>query len=71
MIQVTHYAKTVGPARRVPLPGSLSSKHQEEMEEEESGHEQEAHYTRVCDEGEGEGTRRDLTCKRKYNQRRK
>lgn len=55
-MQVAHDPKTVGLARGVPLPGSLSPKHQEEMKEKEGGHQQEAHDTRVCNEGKGEGT---------------
>lgn len=56
MTQVAQESKAVGPAGRIPLPGGLSPKHQEEMEEEEGGHQQEAHHACVSNEGEGEGT---------------
>lgn len=55
MTQVAQESKAVGSAGRVPLPGGLSPKQQEEMEEEEGRHQQEAHHARVSDEGEGKG----------------
>lgn len=57
MAQVAAETQVVGAARGVPLPGGLTSKQQEEVEEEEGGDEQEAHDARVGDEGESEGAR--------------
>lgn len=53
--QVAQDSEAVGLAVRVPLPGGLTPKHQEEMKEEEGRHQQEAHNTCVCDEGKGKG----------------
>lgn len=53
--QVTKEPQVVGPARREPLPCGLTAKQQEEVEEEERGHQQETHHARVSDEGECEG----------------
>ncbi|TNN81886.1 hypothetical protein EYF80_007794 [Liparis tanakae] len=51
LIKVAPEPEAVGSAGRVPLPGGLSPKHQDEMEEEEGGHQQEAHNACVGDEG--------------------
>lgn len=58
--QVAQQAQGVGPAAGVPLPGGLALQHQEDMEEEEGGDQQEAHHTGVCDEGKGKGPRCNL-----------
>jgi len=58
--QVAPEPEAVGSAGRVPLPGGLSPKHQDEMEEEEGGHQQEAHNARIGDEGECKSVRSDL-----------
>lgn len=67
-MQVPQNPEAVGSAVRVPLPGGLSPYHQEEVEEEKGGHQKEAQYACVCDEGEGERTGRDLTCKEEERQ---
>lgn len=67
-MQVAQNPEAIGSAVRVPLPGGLSPDHQEEVEEEEGGHQQEAQYARVCDEGEGERTGGDLTCEEEERQ---
>lgn len=52
MTQIVQDSKTVGSTGGEPLPGSLSSNHQADMEEEEGRHQKEAHDTRVRNEGE-------------------
>lgn len=61
MTHVVQDSEIVGSTGGVPLPGSLSPNHQGNVEEEEGRHQQEAHDTRVRDEGKGERTCRDLT----------
>lgn len=57
MTQVTEHSQIIGAAGGVPLPRGLTAKQQEEVEEEESGHQQETHHARVGDEGERKGAR--------------
>lgn len=59
--QITQKPQAVGSAGREPLPGGLTPKQQKEMEEEEGGHQQETHHTRIGDEGEGKGSGWHLT----------
>lgn len=63
---VVDQSEAVGPATRVPLARGLATRHQRHVEEQEAGHEQEAHHTGVSDEGESKGSCCYLTCKRIY-----
>lgn len=63
--QVVNKTQVIGSARRVPFPGGLPSKQQEQVEEKEGGDEQETYNAGVSDKGKGEGPGWNLAWKTK------